>query len=179
MHISCSKDSFEQPQWEKSCFFRHQVSHSCPSPAAKVAGIRRRSHPTHKVGRTCLKPQFIQFTSPSRLNKNLTSVSAQNCVMMKSKSTLDPDRWKDSMSSSVTPRPQCPQPRPSESSNTARSTDEGMTAEVDKATKVNLGIPSEHEPRAEADYDEVHGTEDYPPCLYPQYLPVWENPQAK
>ncbi|KAG6161029.1 hypothetical protein E4U37_000012 [Claviceps purpurea] len=83
------------------------------------------------------------------------------------------------MSSSVTPRPQCPQPRPSESSNTARSTDEGMTAEVDKATKVNLGIPSEHEPRAEADYDEVHGTEDYPPCLYPQYLPVWENPQAK
>ncbi|KAG6076298.1 hypothetical protein E4U16_002867 [Claviceps sp. LM84 group G4] len=83
------------------------------------------------------------------------------------------------MSSSVTPRPQCPQPRPSETSNTVRSTDEGMTAEVDKATKVNLGIPSEHEPRTEADYGEVHGTGDYPPCLYPQYLPVWESPQAK
>ncbi|KAG6112944.1 hypothetical protein E4U13_004061 [Claviceps humidiphila] len=83
------------------------------------------------------------------------------------------------MSSSVTLRPQRPQPWSSGSSNTAWSTDEGMTAEVDKATKVNLGIPSEHEPRTEADYDEVHGTEDYPPCLYPQYLPVWESPQAK
>ncbi|KAG5956826.1 hypothetical protein E4U58_006414 [Claviceps cyperi] len=83
------------------------------------------------------------------------------------------------MSSSVASRPKRPQPWSFESSNTARSTDEGMTVEVDKATKVNLGIPSEHEPRTEADYDEVHGTEDYPPCLYPQYLPVWESPQAK
>ncbi|KAG6101023.1 hypothetical protein E4U31_003772 [Claviceps sp. LM219 group G6] len=83
------------------------------------------------------------------------------------------------MSSSVTSRPRRPQPWSSGSSNAAWSTDEGMTAEVDKATKVNLGVPSEHEPRTEADYDEVHGTEDYPPCLYPQYLPVWESPQAK
>ncbi|KAG6083348.1 hypothetical protein E4U15_002019 [Claviceps sp. LM218 group G6] len=83
------------------------------------------------------------------------------------------------MSSSVTSRPRRPQPWSSGSSNAAWSTDEGMTAEIDKATKVNLGVPSEHEPRTEADYDEVHGTEDYPPCLYPQYLPVWESPQAK
>ncbi|KAG6113291.1 hypothetical protein E4U14_001768 [Claviceps sp. LM454 group G7] len=83
------------------------------------------------------------------------------------------------MSSSVTSRPRRPQLWSSGSSNAAWSTDEGMTAEVDKATKVNLGVPSEHEPRTEADYDEVHGTEDYPPCLYPQYLPVWESPQAK
>ncbi|KAG5993320.1 hypothetical protein E4U52_002030 [Claviceps spartinae] len=83
------------------------------------------------------------------------------------------------MSSSVTSRPRRPQLWSSGSSNAAWSTDEGMTAEVDKATKVNLGVPSEHEPRTEADYDEVHGTEDYPPCLHPQYLPVWESPQAK
>ncbi|KAG6010349.1 hypothetical protein E4U21_006913 [Claviceps maximensis] len=43
----------------------------------------------------------------------------------------------------------------------------------------NLGLPSEHKPLSEADENEIKGTKEYPPVLYPAYLPVWESPQAK
>ncbi|KAG6029814.1 hypothetical protein E4U41_000264 [Claviceps citrina] len=62
---------------------------------------------------------------------------------------------------------------------TVKSTEDGMTGEVDKATEFNLGLASEHKPLGEADQDEVRGTEEYPPALYPAYLPVWEMPQAR
>ncbi|KAG6013468.1 hypothetical protein E4U54_006699, partial [Claviceps lovelessii] len=62
---------------------------------------------------------------------------------------------------------------------TSRPAKTGMTDEVDKSTKFNLGLPSEHKPLSEADPDEVNGTREYPPALYPAYLPVWESPQAK
>lgn len=54
-----------------------------------------------------------------------------------------------------------------------------MTTEVDQSTKFNLGLPSEHKPLGEADQNEITGTKENPPCLYPSYLPVWEIPQAK
>ena len=62
---------------------------------------------------------------------------------------------------------------------TTKPTENGMTDEVDKSTEFNLGLPSEHKPLSEADKDEINGTKEYPPVLYPAYLPVWETPQAK
>lgn len=62
---------------------------------------------------------------------------------------------------------------------TSTETTTDMTNKVDKSTKFNLGLPSEHKPFSIADPDEVTGTEKYAPALYPSYLPVWETPQAK
>ncbi|KAG5929979.1 hypothetical protein E4U42_003633 [Claviceps africana] len=60
-----------------------------------------------------------------------------------------------------------------------KPSEKGMTDEVDKSTEFNLGLPSEHKPLSEADKDEINGTKEYPPVLHPEYLPVWESPQAK
>ncbi|KJZ74016.1 hypothetical protein HIM_06684 [Hirsutella minnesotensis 3608] len=60
-----------------------------------------------------------------------------------------------------------------------RQTSETTTRQVDESTKFNLGLRSEHKPLSEADKNEVTGTETYPPASYPNYLPVWEVPQAK
>ncbi|OQD87191.1 hypothetical protein PENANT_c006G03139 [Penicillium antarcticum] len=61
----------------------------------------------------------------------------------------------------------------------ATQTVTGTTSDVDKSTKFNLGLPSEHKPLSVADQNEITGTAEYPPALYPNYLPVWEVPQAK
>jgi hypothetical protein len=59
------------------------------------------------------------------------------------------------------------------------ATETVTTTKATQAAKFNIGIPSEHKPRSTPNEEEITGTVEYPPALFPNYLPVWEVPQAK
>lgn len=59
------------------------------------------------------------------------------------------------------------------------ATETATTDKATKASKLSLGVPSQHRPMSEPDKSEVEGTMEYPPALFPNYLPVWEVPQSK
>ncbi|GIZ42870.1 hypothetical protein CKM354_000612000 [Cercospora kikuchii] len=52
------------------------------------------------------------------------------------------------------------------------------TTKAVKAATISLGVPSQHRPRTSPDEGEIKGENGYPPALFPNYLPVWESPQA-
>ena len=59
------------------------------------------------------------------------------------------------------------------------TTETANTINAVKAAKVSLGVPPAYTQRTTPDEDEIKGVNGYPPVLFPQYLPVWESPQAK
>jgi hypothetical protein len=59
------------------------------------------------------------------------------------------------------------------------STETSTTAKAVQVAKLSLGVPSQHKPVTEPDQEELTGTVEYAPVLFPDYLPVWESPQAK
>ncbi|KAL2065862.1 hypothetical protein VTL71DRAFT_3532 [Oculimacula yallundae] len=61
----------------------------------------------------------------------------------------------------------------------ATQTQMATTREVTRAAKVSLGLPESHTPSSEQDKSEIEGTADYPPALFPNFLPVWEVPETK
>lgn len=59
------------------------------------------------------------------------------------------------------------------------TTETATTNKAIKAAKLSLGIPSQHNPVSEPDQEEIAGTKEHTPALFPHYLPVWEVPQAQ
>ena len=60
-----------------------------------------------------------------------------------------------------------------------KQTEATSTREITRVAKVSLGLPESHTPSSEQDKKEIEGTAEYPPALFPNYLPVWEVPERK
>ncbi|PIG86333.1 hypothetical protein AARAC_011591 [Aspergillus arachidicola] len=59
------------------------------------------------------------------------------------------------------------------------TTETAITDNAIRTAKIGLGVPSQHTLKSEPDSSDITGTAQYPPALFPNYLPVWEVPQAK